>query len=63
MDRDPAALAAVQLEAHRANLSHLEELKASATEEVPVGVRLALEGGIGHAREYVRFWTQVKKAS
>lgn len=26
---------------------------------MPRGVRLALESGMGHEREYVRFWTRV----
>jgi hypothetical protein len=26
-------------------------------------MRLALEGGIGHQREYVRFWARVLKES
>ncbi len=53
---DPAALAAVQLEAHRENLRRLEQLEPG---EAPEGVRLALEAGIGHAREYVRFWSRL----
>jgi DNA-binding PadR family transcriptional regulator len=57
---DPAALAATQLEAHRENLRSLEALHAQVTPEVPEGVRLAIEAGIGHAREYVRFWTEVE---
>ena len=56
---DPAALAGTQLGAHRENLRHLEALHAQATRDVPEGVRLALEAGIGHAREYVRFWTEL----
>ena len=30
---------------------------------LPAGMRLALEGGIGHQREYVRFWERVLKKS
>jgi DNA-binding PadR family transcriptional regulator len=58
---DPAQLAEVQLEAHRQNLRHLESLRAlgEGVEEVPEGVMLALDAGIGHAREYVRFWTRI----
>jgi hypothetical protein len=57
---DPYLLAEVQLEAHRANLGVLEAFEAEAgAPGVPEGVRLALEAGIGHAREYVRFWTEV----
>ena len=58
---DPAELAAVQLEAHRENLERLESLREGADEHVPEGVRLAIEAGVGHAREYVRFWTRVSK--
>jgi hypothetical protein len=28
---------------------------------VPEGVRLALEAGIGHEREWTRFWARVAK--
>ncbi|MFI5121610.1 MAG: PadR family transcriptional regulator [Vicinamibacteria bacterium] len=56
---DPARLAPTQLEAHRENLRHLEALHAQVTPDVPEGVRLALEAGIGHAREYVRFWERL----
>lgn len=58
---DPAALASIQLEAHRENLRHLGELESMVTADVPEGVRLALEAGIGHAREYVRFWSRLAK--
>jgi DNA-binding PadR family transcriptional regulator len=62
---DPAQLAEVQLEAHRHNLRHLESLHAvgEQVEDVPEGAMLALEAGIGHAREYVRFWTRVSKGA
>jgi DNA-binding PadR family transcriptional regulator len=58
---DPGKLAAIQLEAHRENLRRLEARLPEITPEVPEGIRLALEGGIGHAREYVRFWSRVLK--
>ena len=58
---DPKKLADVQLEAHRENLRRFEELEpATRMAGVPEGVRLALLAGIGHAREYVRFWTKVR---
>ena len=57
---DPARMAASQLDAHRENLRYLEGLRSP---DLPEGVRLALEAGIGHAREYVRFWTRVSNAS
>jgi DNA-binding PadR family transcriptional regulator len=57
---DRAKLAETQLAAHRENLRHLEGLEeASRDAEVSEGSRLALEAGIGHAREYVRFWSRV----
>jgi PadR family transcriptional regulator, regulatory protein AphA len=61
---DRAKLAEIQLAAHRENLRHLEEMEAaSRAADVSEGSRLALEAGIGHAREYVRFWERVLKGS
>jgi DNA-binding PadR family transcriptional regulator len=59
---DPTALAAKQLEAHRDRLAEYEAL-AEAAEALPAGMRLALESGIGHEREYVRYWTAVAAGS
>jgi hypothetical protein len=54
-------LAESQLAAHRENLRLFEGIAAqSNATDVPEGVRLALEAGIGHAREYVRFWSEVR---
>ena len=61
---DRAKLAEIQLAAHRENLSRLEEIEAASRDaDVSQGSRLALEAGIGHAREYVRFWERVLKGS
>jgi DNA-binding PadR family transcriptional regulator len=55
-------LAADQLQAHEARLHSYEELHAAAqaaaaaAADVPQGPLLALEAGLGHEREYVRFW-------
>ena len=54
---DPAALASRQLERHETRLAEYEELLRQ--DGMPDGVRLALEGGVGHQREYVRFWTRL----
>lgn len=55
---DPRELAAAQLEAHRLCLRDLEGyMDGAGAAEIPEGVRLALEAGIGHEREYVRFWS------
>lgn len=57
---DPAQLARTQLEAHQ---RRLEELKVMArTLQVagaPEGARLVAEAGIGHQKEYIRFWKRV----
>jgi PadR family transcriptional regulator AphA len=55
---DPAPLAAVQLEAHQRQLRTYEHLHASSG-EMPRGMRLALEAGIGHEREFIRFWSRL----
>lgn len=55
---DPAAVAGVQLELHRRRLVAFEESGRNA-DCLPSGVLLALEAGIGHEREFVRFWADV----
>ena len=59
---DPAALAGEQLRVHEARLARYEEILAvsSAEPPVPAGMRLSLKAGIGHAREYIRFWSGVR---
>jgi DNA-binding PadR family transcriptional regulator len=57
---DPAVLAERQLERHRRRLGDYEQLSTAA--DTSRGVRLALEAGIGHEREYIRFWTRVLEA-
>jgi DNA-binding PadR family transcriptional regulator len=58
---DPSALAARQLEVHERRLASYEQL-ARPEEEMSPGMRLALEAGLGHEREYVRFWSAVRAA-
>jgi hypothetical protein len=50
---DPAKLAKSQLAAHKRQLGSYEQLSG----DMPNGMRLALEAGIGHEREFIRFWT------
>jgi PadR family transcriptional regulator, regulatory protein AphA len=57
---DPATLAASQLEAHRRQLEIYERLQASVP-DAPLGQRLALECGIGHELEFIRFWSRVSE--
>lgn len=52
---DPAALAAVQLETHQEVLRQYEAMGPLEAE----GPNLVLEAGIGHEREYVRFWKRL----
>jgi PadR family transcriptional regulator, regulatory protein AphA len=58
---DPQPLAAAQLEHHQRRLSVYETLASEG--ELADGMRLALEAGIGHEREYVRFWTRVRETN
>ncbi len=58
---DPAALAAGQLEHHRRRLKEYESLRETADATSPTGPRLALEAGIGHEKEYVRFWQKLRE--
>lgn len=57
---DPGRLAASQLEAHKRQLEVYERLHASLSPSEPRGRRLALEAGIGHEREFIRFWSGVR---
>jgi PadR family transcriptional regulator, regulatory protein AphA len=57
---DPAMLAKAYLPKYEANLLRYEELRnASGGIEVPRGPWLALDAGIGHMRENVRFWKRL----
>jgi DNA-binding PadR family transcriptional regulator len=56
---DPAKLAEQQLAAHRENLRRFEAMRS---EDAPKGPRLALEAGIGHEREYLRFWSELAES-
>lgn len=56
---DPAALAAVQLETHGAQLAAYEAVRERMAPDGPAGPRLALEAGIGHEREWIRFWEEL----
>jgi PadR family transcriptional regulator, regulatory protein AphA len=53
---DPAMLARGQVEAHGRRLANYEALHEHIA-DAPEGWRLALELGIGHEREFIRFWS------
>jgi DNA-binding PadR family transcriptional regulator len=55
---DPAKLAVAQLRAHQRQLEAYEQMRAEDA-GVPRGMLLALEAGIGHEREFVRFWSEL----
>jgi PadR family transcriptional regulator, regulatory protein AphA len=57
---DPVALAQEQLDVHRRRLADYEAMLDGAGSAQP-GPRLALEAGIGHEREYVRFWSRLAR--
>ena len=57
----PGPLAERQIQAHRERLQELEGYHAAAA-ELPEGARLAIEAGIGHEREYLRFWSSVAES-
>lgn len=56
---DPAALADGQLTEHRRRLEAYEAM--ASKDGMTEGMRLALEAGIGHEREYVRFWSRLSQ--
>lgn len=61
---DPVPLSARQLEAHQRKLKGYEAQLAECSEHsAPDAVRLAVEAGLGHEREYIRYWSQVARES
>jgi DNA-binding PadR family transcriptional regulator len=53
---DPVRLAKEQIGAHEARLAEYERMVGGGPTE---GTRLALEAGIGHEREYLRYWRRI----
>jgi DNA-binding PadR family transcriptional regulator len=57
---DPEELARRQLDTHRRKLEEYEaQLAVCRQIDTPGGIVLAIEAGIGHEREYVRFWSKL----
>jgi PadR family transcriptional regulator, regulatory protein AphA len=56
---DPATVAPEQLKAHRKKLAEFEEMQErfKKLDSFPRGILLTLEAGIGHEREFVRYWS------
>ena len=53
---DPAALAPLQIEAHRRKLAEYEAIRDSLPDSVPEGPRLALDAGIASTRQQIEWW-------
>lgn len=53
----PGPLAAAQLALHERKLAEYEQRHATAGALMTPGARLALEAGIAHEREWIRFWS------
>lgn len=59
---DPATLAADQLTAHQRALAEYERAADALSRQSPADGRLlVLHAGIGHEREYVRFWSELAR--
>ena len=56
------SLAAVRRDAHHAKLAAYEAQRALDTGDEPRGPWRALEAGIAHEREWVRFWSEIASA-
>lgn len=56
---EPGALAERQLAVHEHRLRQYQELAGALPPETPQGARLSLESGLGHEREWVRFWRRL----
>lgn len=58
---DPRALAEARLQAHRRKLGEYRARRKLDSGDEPRGVWLSLDAGIGHEREWVRFWSQLAR--
>jgi len=59
-DADAQPLADAQLAAHRRKLREYEQLAREAGEDAPSGPLTALQAGIAHEREWVRYWQHLR---
>lgn len=60
---DPKAMASTQLRLHEERLAEYEALLArSDGEALPAGPLFAVKAGIGHQREWVRFWSRLAES-
>lgn len=59
-DADAQPLAAAQLAAHSQKLREYEQLECQAGDDAPLGPLDALQAGIAHEREWVRYWQHLR---
>lgn len=59
---DPRPLAETRQEAHRRKLEEYENRRKLDSGEGPGGVWLSVDAGIGHEREWVRFWSAIARS-
>lgn len=57
----PRPLAAAQLDAHERQLAEYQDLHERESAQMPEGMRLSLEAGIGHEKEWVRYWRRLAR--
>jgi len=62
-EADARALAAARRDAHRAKLAEYEARRRLDTGDGPRGPWRALDAGIAHEHEWVRFWTELAGAA
>jgi PadR family transcriptional regulator AphA len=58
---DPAALAPLQIEAHRRKLAEYESIRDSIPDDLPEGPRLTLDAGIANCRQQIEWWEALVK--
>ena len=58
---DPRTLAEARLQAHRRKLDEYRARRRLDRGDEPRGVWLSLDAGIGHEREWVRFWSRLAR--
>ncbi len=59
---DPHPLAEARREAHQRKLAEYEDRSKLDSGEGARGAWLSLEAGIGHEREWVRFWSEIARS-
>jgi PadR family transcriptional regulator, regulatory protein AphA len=60
-DADPGSLAAARRDAHRAKLEEYERRAELDDGSGPRGPWRALAAGVGHEREWIRFWSELAR--